>query len=147
VILHSSPKRFVTTLNNGESYIVGTKDGKETLLLYLKPKGNVVFDPVRLEFKKGKEFDAVGHEIKKDFKSTREDYDDYEYFPYPYVFKPPSPPDDLALAPRTQFRQSPKKKDTEEKIHCQYCGMELTKEELLTHSCQKKPKKGGFKRN
>ena len=60
--------------------------------------------------------------------------------PYPYIFKPPYPPDDLALAPRTQLRQPPKKKDIEEKIHCQYCGRELTKEEQITHSCKKKPK-------
>ena len=61
-------------------------------------------------------------------------------YPYPYVFKPPEPPDDLALAPRTQLRQPPKKKDPEEKIGCQHCGKELTKEEQLIHSCKKKPK-------
>ena len=60
-------------------------------------------------------------------------------YPYPYVFKPPEPPDDLALAPRVQLHASPKKKDSEEIIDCQYCGMKLTKEEQLTHSCQKKP--------
>ena len=120
-ILHSSPRRFVTTPNKGETYIVGTKHGRETLLLYLKPNGN------------------VGHIIKKNFKGIREDIDDDRY-PYPYVFKPPSPPDDLALAPRVQLRSSPNKKDRKEKINCQYCGMELTKEEQLTHSCQKKPK-------
>jgi len=67
--------------------------------------------------------------------------DDDERFPYPYVFKPPSPPDDLALAARSQLRQPPKKKDSEEKISCQYCGMEVTKEEQFTHSCKKKPEK------
>ena len=60
--------------------------------------------------------------------------------PYPYVFKPTSPPDDLALASRTQLHQPPKKKDIEEKINCQFCGMELKKEEQITYSCQKKPK-------
>jgi len=75
-------------------------------------------------------------------KSLPKEYDDDdEHFPYPYVFKPPSPPDDLSLAPRVQLRVSPKKKDTEEKIHCQYCGMKLTKEEQFTHSCKKKPKR------
>ena len=68
---------------------------------------------------------------------TRKRDKDGNRFPYPYVFKPPSPPDDLALAPRTQLRQPPKKKDTEEKIHCQYCGMELTEEEQFTHSCNR----------
>jgi len=61
-------------------------------------------------------------------------------YPYPYVFKPPEPPDDIVVAPRVQLHASPKKIDPEEKIHCQYCGMKLTKEEQLTHSCQKKPK-------
>ena len=65
--------------------------------------------------------------------------DDDERFPYPYIFKPPKPPDDFAMAPRAQLRKSPKKKDTEEKINCQFCGTELTKEEQLTHSCKKKP--------
>lgn len=61
-------------------------------------------------------------------------------YPYPYVFKPPESPDDLALAPRVQLHASPKKKDPEEKIICQFCGRELTKEEHLNHSCKKKPK-------
>jgi len=60
-------------------------------------------------------------------------------YPYPYVFKPPESPDDLALAPRVQLHASPKKKDPEEKIICQFCGRELTKEEQFTHSCKKKP--------
>ena len=93
---------------------------------------------------KGKELGADGYLVKgaadlaKFFK--RRDNDDDRY-PYPYVFKPPSPPDDLSLAARAQLRQPPKKKDSEEKINCQYCGRELTKGEQLTHSCQKKPKK------
>ena len=130
---------FIKFLSDWNS--IKAKHGRETLLLYLKPNGNVAFDPVKLKFyiKKGKELDAVGHIIKKDFKGIREDIDDDRY-PYPYVFKPPSPPDDLALAPRVQLRSSPNKKDRKEKINCQYCGMELTKEEQLTHSCQKKPK-------
>jgi len=66
-------------------------------------------------------------------------FDDEDRFPYPYVFKPPEPPDDLALAPRVQLHASPKKKDPEERINCQFCGMEFTKEEQLTHSCKKKP--------
>ena len=58
----------------------------------------------------------------------------------PYDFKPPEPPDDIVVAPRVQLRSSPKKKDTEEEIYCQYCGIKLRKEEQLTHSCKKKPK-------
>lgn len=75
-------------------------------------------------------------DLAKFFKSGENDDDRY---PYPYVFKPPSPPDDLALAALAQLRHPPKKKDSEKKVHCQYCGMELTKEERVAHSCRKKP--------
>ena len=60
-------------------------------------------------------------------------------YPYPYIFKPPEPPDDLATAPRVQVHASPKKEDPKNEIHCQYCGIKLTKEEQFTHSCKKKP--------
>lgn len=60
-------------------------------------------------------------------------------YPYPYVFKPPEPPDDLSLSPRAQLHMSPKNKNPEKRINCQYCGMKLTKEELLSHSCKGKP--------
>jgi len=65
---------------------------------------------------------------------------DDDRYPYPYVFKPPEPPDDIVVAPGIQLHTSPKKKVPEEKIHCQYCGRELTEEEQLTHSCKKRPK-------
>jgi len=61
-------------------------------------------------------------------------------FPYPYIFKPPSPPYDLALAPRVQIHKPLKEESAKDEIYCQYCGMKLTKEEQLTHSCRKKPK-------
>jgi len=70
--------------------------------------------------------------------------DEDERFPYHYIFKPPEPPDDFALAPQVQVRAPVKEKDSKEEIHCQYCGMKLTKEEQLIHSCQKKPKNKGL---
>ena len=59
--------------------------------------------------------------------------------PYPYNFKPPSPLDDFELAPQSQIRTPLKEKGSKNEIYCQYCGMKLTKEEQLTHSCKKKP--------
>ena len=44
------------------------------------------------------------------------------------------------LAPQVQVRVPLKEKDPEGEVNCQYCGMKLTKEEQLTHSCKKKPK-------
>jgi len=83
---------------------------------------------------KDEDYTLILH-VEPDFGSDDND----DRFPYPYIFKPPSPPDDLALTPRVQLHSSPKKKDPEEKISCQYCGMKLTKEEQFTHSCKKKP--------
>jgi len=74
-------------------------------------------------------------------KKKSEDYynDDDVYFPYPYIFKPPEPPNDFAMAPQVLIRAPLKEKEPEEEVNCQFCGMELTKEEQLTHSCKKKP--------
>ena len=58
---------------------------------------------------------------------------------YPYIFTPPNPPDDFEMAPQVQLRAPLKEKEPEEEIFCQYCGMKLTKEEHLNHSCKKKP--------
>ena len=59
--------------------------------------------------------------------------------PHPYIFTPPNPPDDFEMAPQVQLRASLKEKDPEEEIYCQYCGIKLTKEEEITHSCKRKP--------
>jgi len=64
-------------------------------------------------------------------------FDGDDRFPYPYVFKPPSPPDDFSSA--AQVITPLKKEDAQENVYCQYCGMELTKGDRLTHSCKKKP--------
>ena len=68
-----------------------------------------------------------------------ENDDSDDYFPYPYIFKPPNPPDDFEMAPQLLIRAPLKEKEPEEEIFCQYCGMKLTKEEHLNHSCKKKP--------
>ena len=73
-------------------------------------------------------------------RSGLDDDDDEDYPPYPYIFNPPKPPDDFAMAPQVQLRTPLKKKYPEDEFFCQYCGMKLTKGELTTHSCKKKPK-------
>ena len=79
--------------------------------------------------------------LKDEVSKKKSDYDDDDkgYFPYPYIFNPPKPPDDFAGAAQVQLRAPLKNKDPEEEIYCQYCGRKLTKEEQLTHSCKKKP--------
>jgi len=69
-----------------------------------------------------------------------EDDDGDDRFPYPFIFKPPEPPDDFAMAPQLLIRPSLKNKAPEDIVYCQYCGRALPKEEQFTHSCKKKPK-------
>ena len=73
------------------------------------------------------------------FKFNKEFYG-FDRFPYPYIFTHPRPPDDFAGAAQVQVRTPLKEKEPKEEIYCQYCGMKVTKEEQLTHSCKKKPK-------
>lgn len=62
--------------------------------------------------------------------------DNGDFYPYPYIFKPPGP-GDLGAEPQAQIK--PKEKDSENKIYCQYCGKEILKEEQFHHNCRKKP--------
>ena len=71
----------------------------------------------------------------KDLKKKRDENDDET--PYPYIFKPPEPPGDFAMAPQLQIHTPLKEKDYKDKINCQFCGMELTKENQFTHSCNR----------
>jgi len=68
------------------------------------------------------------------------DRDDRDRLPYPYIFTHPRPPDDFEPAAQVQVRTPLKEKILEDDVYCQYCGMKLTKEEQLTHSCKNKPK-------
>jgi len=81
----------------------------------------------------------IGGKMTKKKRDYYNEDDDDLSFPYPYIFKPPEPPDDFAMAPQVQIRAPLKEKDSRDEISCQYCGRELTKEDQLTHSCKKKP--------
>ena len=86
--------------------------------------------------------DTIIQSLKDDETKKRSDYDDDgdDRFPYPYIFTPPNPPDDFEMSPQVQLRAPLKEEDPEEEIYCQYCGIKLTKEEEITHSCKKKPR-------
>ena len=65
--------------------------------------------------------------------------DDDDRFPYPYIFKPPKPPDDLARTPQVQVHAPPKDENPDDETYCQFCGLKLTKHEQFNHSCKIKP--------
>ena len=76
---------------------------------------------------------------RDDLSKFKFDDDDKDRFPFPYIFNHPRPPDDFAPAAQVHVIKPSKEEDAEDKVKCQYCGMELTKDEYLTHSCKKKP--------
>jgi len=57
--------------------------------------------------------------------------------PYSYIYKPPSPPEDLTLDSQFNGYNTEMEEEVEEESYCKYCGTKLTKEEQLTHNCQK----------
>lgn len=79
--------------------------------------------------------------IVSNLKEKPADYykdDRNDYFPYPYIYKPPGPPGAPGVVTQVQVEKS-KYKEPETEILCQYCGMVLTEEERLSHNCRKSP--------
>lgn len=62
---------------------------------------------------------------------------DDEFFPYPYIFKPPTPPEDLGSVGQLQVKE-PNVKEPEELPYCKYCGGILAKGESICHVCGNK---------
>lgn len=119
--------------------------GKAKQLVQSLKEGGLKF--IRLETSKGEIMIALEEQLiliilKGEKGEIRvRDRDCGDRFPYPYIFTHPRPPDDFAGATQVQIRASfLKEKDPEDEVNCQYCGMKLTKEEQITHSCKKKPK-------
>jgi len=77
------------------------------------------------------------------FGLDEDDYDeddgDEDNFPYPYIYKPPDPPEAQRTVTQLLVKKSTKKKLKNEMV-CQYCGMNLTEEERFSHNCRKSPK-------
>jgi hypothetical protein len=101
--------------------VVIVEQGKEPpdFLLEFRP------NPVRYILKKMKE------------KKKREG-DDRNGYPYPYIFKPPSPPDDLGMSGEAQPKLQVLKEDIWEKPYCKNCGSLLSEGQSICHVCKKK---------
>lgn len=59
-------------------------------------------------------------------------------FPFPYITKPPKPPDDLALAGQGKPKELITKQVLEYEPYCKHCGAELPKGQAICHVCNKK---------
>ena len=66
------------------------------------------------------------------------DDDEDKYYPYPYIFKPPEPPVDIAGATQLQVQRLIKEEEPEEEHYCKHCGAKLPKGQAICHVCGKK---------
>ena len=62
-----------------------------------------------------------------------------DHLPYPSIFKPPSPPDDIGVSPNVQRNDSVEHEDEDEvELFCRYCGSKLAMDEHYCSVCGKK---------
>jgi len=59
-------------------------------------------------------------------------------FPYPYIFKPPEPPDDIGVATNVQRNKPLSEEEPDVELFCKYCGSELAMDERYCSVCGKK---------
>ncbi|MHA1932445.1 MAG: response regulator, partial [Promethearchaeota archaeon] len=69
--------------------------------------------------------------------SRKGDDDEDGFFPYPYIFRPPTPPGDLGIVGELQAKE-PIFKLVEYLPYCKYCGGPLAKGESICHVCGNK---------
>ena len=62
----------------------------------------------------------------------------YEHFPYPYIFKPPSPPGDLGIVGEPIAKKPITEEIQENEPYCKHCGSELAKGQSICHVCKNK---------
>ena len=62
---------------------------------------------------------------------------DDDFFPYPYIFKPPTPPGDIGLVGQLQAKE-PIIKELHHAPYCKYCGGTLAQGESICHVCRNK---------
>lgn len=61
-----------------------------------------------------------------------------ENLPYPFIFKPPTPPGDLGLSGQAQLKQPAPEEDTWDKPYCKNCGSSISEGQSICHVCGNK---------
>ena len=82
------------------------------------------------------EIGSIGN-ITKPFSGNSGNDGDDAFYPYSYIFKPPTAPGDLGLGGELQARK-PHDKEPEQIPYCKYCGGTLSKGESICHVCGNK---------
>ena len=122
-ILRMEAELLVAMSYKGEGSIVAAKDDEHTLIVYLVPDGQAL---------------GAAMEVQRGITSLSTKDEGGGYFPLPYIFKPPSPPGDLALAGELQTKLPIIEQISEYEPYCKHCGADLPKGESICHVCGKK---------
>ena len=124
--LLSLAERSVIEMEKGEFEQLYIR-GNEGYLLILQAGPNAV---LTVSTTKNVRLGLLFHDLKRNF-------DDFDFFPYPYIYKPPSPPGGGAEAKiKPEYISS--KKVSENTPYCKHCGANLSNGELICHVCGKK---------
>jgi predicted regulator of Ras-like GTPase activity (Roadblock/LC7/MglB family) len=113
-------------VKGSQGYIIALEAGDYNILASLNINAKLGFAFFSLER-------LANKLISGDFSDFRGDR-----FPYPYVFKPPSPPGDLGLASQAQLREAPLKEDLWDKPYCKNCGSIISEGQSVCHVCKKR---------
>lgn len=77
--------------------------------------------------------------INKFLSGDLDDKDDEDrYFPFPHVFKPPTPPGDLGIVGEQQAKRSIAKEELWDKPYCKNCGSIISEGQAICPVCGKK---------
>ena len=61
-----------------------------------------------------------------------------DYYPFPFVFKPPEPPGDIGVATNVQLNKSVDEDELDVELFCRYCGSKLGMDESFCSVCGRK---------
>jgi hypothetical protein len=134
IVINSSNGNIIT-LEGSDFYMTASTSKKINQGLVLLDLHNTMtqIEKLKRPFQvKGSEFDV---DLRREPRRYRTGNDD---LPYPYIFKPPSPPGDLGLESAAQLRDPPVKKVRGYNLYCKFCGADLPTGQSICHVCGNK---------
>ncbi len=86
-------------------------------------------------------YNDLSHQLSRELRESLTNYDrgrGGDYYPYPYIFKPPESPDDIGVATNVQLNQPVSETEIDVELFCRYCGSKLGMDESYCSVCGKK---------
>lgn len=117
-------------IKGSDGYILFLKAGPNAVLTVSATK-DVRFGLIFLDCKR------ICQKIAK-LISNGFDFDDKDYFPFPYISKSPTPPEDLSLVGQLQPKRVSNEEELRNKPYCKHCGTLLPEGQSICHVCGKK---------